>query len=268
MQPGHALRKVGVTEGQRAQHNGVGAGGAPLFSTSDLREGYLRADPGDPAAVMRAVLRARDLVGTFDKPRYITFTEDICAHSRSKIVGCRRCLDLCPPGAIAPAGDHVAIDPQICAGCGQCAAACPTGAAAYALPPTDALMRKLRAMLSAYREAGGRRSVAANRPVFVGEDDRSAWEEAEGALRTLWHRFVGEGQIPRDRPEPDRFTLENAPGQFLVGGPETVAGYIRALRERVAFDVFNMEPRWAGFTPEQVHANIRRFAEHVMPRLT
>ncbi len=131
------------------------SGGAPLFTAHDLRDGYLRADPGDPAAVLRAVLKARDLIGTFDKPRYITFSADLCAHSRSRIVGCRRCLDLCPTGAIAPAGDHVAIDANICAGCGQCAAACPTGAAAYALPPADALMRKLRALLSAYREAGG-----------------------------------------------------------------------------------------------------------------
>ena len=113
------------------------SGGAPLFTASDLRDGYLRADPGDPAAVLRAVLKARDLVGTFDKPRYVTFAEHLCAHSRSRIVGCRRCLDLCPTGAIAPAGDHVAIDPNICAGCGQCAAACPTGAAAYALPPAS-----------------------------------------------------------------------------------------------------------------------------------
>ena len=131
------------------------SGGAPLFPAADLRDGYLRADPNDPAAMLRAVLKARDLVGTFDKPRYVTFTEDLCAHSRSKIVGCRRCLDLCPTGAITPAGDHVAIDAQVCAGCGQCAAACPTGAAAYALPSADALMRKLRVLLSTYREAGG-----------------------------------------------------------------------------------------------------------------
>ena len=39
----------------------------------------------------RAISPAR-----FDKPRYITFTEDLCAHSRSRIVGCHRCLDLCP----------------------------------------------------------------------------------------------------------------------------------------------------------------------------
>jgi ferredoxin len=135
------------------------SGGAPLFPAADLRDGYLRADPGDPAAVLRAVLKARDLTGSFDKPRYIAFTEDLCAHSRSKIVGCRRCLDLCPTGAIAPNGDHVAIDPQICAGCGQCAAACPTGAAAYALPPSDALLRKLRTLLGAYREAGGKQPV-------------------------------------------------------------------------------------------------------------
>jgi ferredoxin len=124
-----------------------------------LREGYLRADPGDPAAVLRAVLKARDLVGDFDRPRYITFTEDLCAHSRSKIVGCRRCLDLCPTGAITPKGDHVAIDANICAGCGQCAAACPTGAASYALPPPDALLRKLRTLLAAYHEAGGAQAV-------------------------------------------------------------------------------------------------------------
>ena len=113
------------------------SGGSALFPAADLRDGYLRADPGDPAAVLKAVMRARDLVGSYDKPRYISFTAELCAHSRSTIVGCHRCLDLCPTSAIAPAGDHVAIDEMICAGCGQCAAACPTGAAAYACrPPT------------------------------------------------------------------------------------------------------------------------------------
>ena len=131
------------------------SGGVPLFPAHDLRDGYLRADPGDPAAVLRAVIKARDLVGSFDKPRYIAFSAALCAHSRSRIVGCRRCLDLCPTGAITPAGDHVAIDANVCAGCGQCAAVCPTGAAAYSLPPADALIRKLRTLLTVYREAGG-----------------------------------------------------------------------------------------------------------------
>jgi ferredoxin len=131
------------------------SGGAPLFAAPDLRDGYLRADPGDAAAVLRTVLKARDLSGTFEKPRYIAFTEHLCAHSRSNIVGCHRCLDLCPTGAIAPDGDHVAIDAQICAGCGQCAAVCPTGAAGYAMPPADALLRKLRILLATFLDSGG-----------------------------------------------------------------------------------------------------------------
>ncbi|MBR0823965.1 4Fe-4S binding protein [Bradyrhizobium manausense] len=135
------------------------SGERPLFSAHDLRDGYLRADPNDPAAVLRAVLAARDLVGSFDKPKYIDVTPDLCAHSRSKRTGCHRCLDLCPTGAITPDGDHVAIDPNICAGCGQCAAACPTGAVSYTLPPADTQLQKLRAMLLAYHQAGGTNAV-------------------------------------------------------------------------------------------------------------
>jgi ferredoxin len=135
------------------------SGGTPLFAAADLREGYLRADPGDGTAVLRAVMKARDLVGTFDKPRYVNFTADLCAHSRSKRVGCTRCLDLCPTGAITPDGDHVVIDAHVCAGCGQCAAVCPTGAAAYALPPAATLMRRLRSLLATYCAAGGTQPV-------------------------------------------------------------------------------------------------------------
>jgi ferredoxin len=135
------------------------SGATPLFPAPHKRPGYLRADPNDPVAVQKAIFKAAELVGQFDKPRFVTFTDSLCAHSRSKKTGCTRCLDLCPVGAIAPAGDHVAIDTMLCAGCGSCAAVCPTGAASYALPPADALLRKLRAMLLAYAEAGGTRAA-------------------------------------------------------------------------------------------------------------
>jgi len=36
---------------------------------------------------------------------------------------------------------------------------CPTGAAAYALPPSDGLLQKLRVLLSPDREAGGEQPV-------------------------------------------------------------------------------------------------------------
>jgi ferredoxin len=144
-------------------------GGTAFFPAADLRDGYLRADPGSRAAMLQAVLKARDLVGTFQKPRYVTFDATLCAHSRSQVTGCIRCLELCPTSAITPEGDHVIIDPNVCAGCGQCAAACPTGAASYALPSEDALMRRLRAMLMAYRDAGGEQAI-----VLVHDDPHGA----------------------------------------------------------------------------------------------
>jgi ferredoxin len=131
------------------------SGGMPLFPAHELRSGYLRADPRDPLAVERAIFDASHLVGEFDKPRYIEFSAELCAHSRSRITGCTRCLDVCPTSAITPAGDHVAIDAYICAGCGSCAAVCPSGAAAYALPPPESLLRRLRTLLRAYCDAGG-----------------------------------------------------------------------------------------------------------------
>ncbi|MBR1194728.1 4Fe-4S binding protein [Bradyrhizobium sp. AUGA SZCCT0240] len=135
------------------------SGGTPLFPAHELRPGYLRADPRDRAAVERAIADAGNLVGTFDKPRFIQFEEALCAHSRSGITGCTRCLDLCPTGAITPNGKAVAIDANVCAGCGACASVCPTGAASYALPSADALMRRLRTLLQTYRKAGGSNAI-------------------------------------------------------------------------------------------------------------
>ncbi|WP_322894202.1 MULTISPECIES: 4Fe-4S dicluster domain-containing protein [unclassified Yoonia] len=129
-------------------------GGQPLFH--ETRPGYFSDDPRDPVALAKLVTAASQMVGTFDKPKYINFTPDLCAHSRNTLTGCARCLNLCPTGAITSFGDTVAIDPNICAGCGQCAAACPTGAAAYALPVVDNIAARLRVGLAAYFAAGGK----------------------------------------------------------------------------------------------------------------
>jgi ferredoxin len=133
-------------------------GRAPLFPSHELRQGYLRADPRDAVAVAKAIAAAGELVGTFDKPRFVKMDSGLCAHSRNKKTGCTRCLDLCPTGAITPAAgkDFVDVSAEICAGCGACAAVCPTGAITYALPPADAVARRMRALLLAYTEAGGR----------------------------------------------------------------------------------------------------------------
>jgi ferredoxin len=185
------------------------SGDTALFPAADLRDGYVRADASDASAMLRAALKARELVGTFEKPRYVAFAEELCAHSRSRIIGCKRCLDLCPAGAITPAGDHVSIDAQICGGCGQCSAVCPTGAASYSLPPADALMRKVRTLLAAYREAGGEHAV-----VLVHEDRHG------GALIDALARF-GDGLpanvLPLAVNEVTQVGLEIIAASFAYG---------------------------------------------------
>lgn len=135
------------------------SGGTALFADADRRDGYIRADPGDAAAVARAVLQASDMVGEFEKPIYVDYDAGICAHARSQRVGCRKCLDHCPLGAIAPAGDHVAIDTAICGGCGNCASVCPTGAASYAYPTRQDVIGRASVLVSTYLSAGGARPV-------------------------------------------------------------------------------------------------------------
>lgn len=134
-------------------------GGTPLFQAPDKRDGYFNPDPGNPALVADALLKLTDMVGVFEKPRYIEYDAAICAHSRSRIVGCRRCLDVCPTGAIVPAEDKVVYDPYVCAGCGACASVCPTGAATYQLPAGNAIFERARTLLGAFRRAGGKTPI-------------------------------------------------------------------------------------------------------------
>ncbi len=131
------------------------AGGTPLVQAPAKREGYLRADPRDPLAVARLAFDAAQLVGTFEKPLYVRLEETLCAHSRAEQVACTNCLDICPTGAITSAGEHVAIDPMICAGCGACAALCPSTAITYEDPPVSAILSRMHVLARTYRRAGG-----------------------------------------------------------------------------------------------------------------
>jgi alkanesulfonate monooxygenase SsuD/methylene tetrahydromethanopterin reductase-like flavin-dependent oxidoreductase (luciferase family) len=121
---------------------------------------------------------------------------------------------------------------------------------------------------AAYRAAGGTRLVAANRPVFVGPDDESAFTLAKPALRTLWRRFRQEGKIPAETPEPAQAQdLCGHPINFIVGGPESVARQLGELYDEVPFDVANVEVRWAGLPHDLVCDSLRRLMEEVMPIL-
>jgi ferredoxin len=127
----------------------------PLLRTHQLPQGYF-APRGDP---LEQALAARELatrVGEFEKPRFFEYREKICAHSRSGQPGCNQCIDVCSSGAIRPEGDRVRVEPHLCAGCGGCATVCPSGAMSYAYPRMPDTGARLKAMLSAYRAAGGR----------------------------------------------------------------------------------------------------------------
>ncbi len=131
------------------------SGRTALFADSARRDGYLRADPAKPGAVWKTLLEATNLSGEFEKPLYVAYDAGICAHSRSAKVGCSKCLESCPTGAIAPDGDHVKIDPALCGGCGMCAAVCPTGAASYSYPLRSDVLARMQILLATYRGAGG-----------------------------------------------------------------------------------------------------------------
>ncbi len=163
-------------------------GDSPLFPAPEKREGYLRADPAHAPAVAAAVMAASHMVGTFEKPLYVAVEPMLCAHSRAGQTGCTRCLDLCPTGAIVPDGEHVTIDPMICAGCGACSSACPSGAVSYDAPPVDLTMRRVQTLAKAYLDAG---------PDAGGEAPRLLAHDAHGAEMIRLSARHGSG-LPAD----------------------------------------------------------------------
>lgn len=128
----------------------------PLLRMSEPPQGYF-APGGDPLEQSLAAAKLRELVGEFEKPRFFVYNERICAHSRSEIVGCTQCIDVCSTAAISSDAAHnrVQVDPHLCMGCGGCSTVCPTGAIAYAYPRVADTGTRLRAALGAYRNAGG-----------------------------------------------------------------------------------------------------------------
>lgn len=129
-----------------------------LLRMHQLPQGYFAAGADEGAAAL-AAMQALELVGTFSKPRFFQYKENICAHSRSRKTGCTACIDICSAEAISSAGDHIRVSPQLCAGCGACTTVCPSGALTYAWPRAADLGERLRAMLVSYSRAGGRRAA-------------------------------------------------------------------------------------------------------------
>jgi len=132
----------------------------PLIRLAQPPQGYF-APRNDPLEQALAANQLSRMVGEFEKPRFFLYKESICAHGRSGITGCSRCIDVCSTRAITSEIDdnRVAVEPHLCMGCGGCATVCPSGAMSYAYPRVADIGIRVKTVLQTYREAGGRDAV-------------------------------------------------------------------------------------------------------------
>lgn len=128
----------------------------PLINLPQPPQGYL-APRQDPLEQALAAHQLTQSVGEFEKPRFFSYQEKICAHSRSEIVGCTQCVDVCSTRAIASEleENRVKVEPHLCMGCGGCATVCPSGAMSYAYPRVADIGLRIKTLLQTYRAAGG-----------------------------------------------------------------------------------------------------------------
>ena len=158
----------------------------PLIASHQPPHGY--SAPGPEAAARQAAADALlEMVGDFEKPKYFTYRERLCAHSRNTLVGCNACVGICSAGAIAGAGDGVAVNPYLCAGCGACTTVCPTGALTYAYPAATQLGQRMKTALQAYRAADG------GTPVILFHDGDRAAGTQPGTIPVALHHVAASG---------------------------------------------------------------------------
>jgi ferredoxin len=138
----------------------------PAFSHHQPPQGYFHV-AADERRLMAAVLALRELTGEFDKPRFFRYQPKLCAHSRNEVIGCSACIEVCSTRAIRSdasrkgqtkesRGGGVIVEPYLCVGCGACSTVCPSGAMSFVYPGTVDQGKRLRTMLTAYAQAGGR----------------------------------------------------------------------------------------------------------------
>jgi ferredoxin len=152
------------------------------FAMHQPPQGYFHVG-SDATALAKATIELRDAVGEFEKPKFFNYNQKICAHSRNEQIGCTACIDVCSAqaissdaslkgktqgkprrgpggatGALKPTGGIV-VEPHLCVGCGACSTVCPSGAISFAYPNAVEQGQRLRTLLRAYANAGGRDPV-------------------------------------------------------------------------------------------------------------
>jgi ferredoxin len=120
-------------------------------------QGYFKWNGQDLATL----IKLRDMVGEFEKPKFFAYKQKLCAHSRNETVGCNACVDICSAEAISSdkSRQQIKVNPNLCVGCGACTTVCPTGALTYAYPKAQEQGLKIKTLLSTYHAAGGKDAV-------------------------------------------------------------------------------------------------------------
>ena len=126
----------------------------PAFTQHARPQGYFLWDGADP----RALVELRGLVGEFEKPKFFTYKQKLCAHSRNEKVGCNACIEVCSASAISSEKERqqIKVNPNLCVGCGACTTVCPSGALTFAYPRASEQGVKFKTLLSTYLRAGGK----------------------------------------------------------------------------------------------------------------
>ena len=124
----------------------------PLIRAAIKPPGYYYIDNDDD--LDDALEAIPEYIGEFEKPKFFEYDASICAHGRSGVPGCRRCIDACPTEAIISIGEQVEVNPYLCQGGGSCASSCPSGAIRYVYPPANEQIELIRQIVRAFRMDG------------------------------------------------------------------------------------------------------------------
>ncbi len=138
--------------------------------------------PRRMARMCSVLLKLRELVGEFEKPKFFAYKQKLCAHSRNETVGCNACVDICSAEAITSdkSRQQIKVNPNLCVGCGACTTVCPTGALTYAYPRASEQGSKFRTLLSTY----ARPAASSRRCCCTARSAAAHWWKSSAAPRS------------------------------------------------------------------------------------
>jgi len=125
----------------------------PQMRMSQTPQGYFA--PGqDPFGQALVASQLLGMVGEFEKPKYFSYNEKVCAHGRNGKVGCSACIDVCSTAAITSLFKNgqgtVEVNPNLCMGCGACSTVCPSGAMRYNYPSVPHQGKEIKTLVTVF----------------------------------------------------------------------------------------------------------------------